>query len=98
MTTNDDRKRFYRVGDPGELSTDLAHVADLELQRAGFTICKALTDGRLVAVLDLLGPEWLDLLGRLDDVLARYGGTVADVVSDPDRWCAVRNMVRLGDE
>lgn len=88
-----DRKRFYRIGDPGELSTELAHVADLELQRAGFTICDALSDGRLVNVLHLLGADWLDLFGQVDGALARYGVGLTDLLSDPGRWRAVCDLI-----
>ena len=83
----------HQIGDPGELSTELAHVADLDLQRAGFTICNAFSDGRLVATLDLLGPNWLDFFGRLDDALAHYGATLTELVSDPQRWGDVRDLV-----
>jgi hypothetical protein len=85
------------VGDPRELSVDLIDVAPLSMRRAAFELCAAIDEDddpksqhrRLLALIDLCGPEWLDLIGRLHDTLRRHGGQLNDLL-DPDRFAALR--------
>jgi hypothetical protein len=90
----------FEVGDAGELSVDLVGVAPLSMQRAAFVFCAAIDEDddpqpqqrRLLALIDLCGPEWLDLIGRLHDALWRHGGQLDDLL-DPDRFAALRGRL-----
>jgi hypothetical protein len=91
------RHGVFEVGDPSELSVDLIDVAPLSMQRAAFELFAAIDEEddpnpqqrRLLALVDLCGPEWLDLIGRLHDALWRHGGQLDDLL-DPDRFAALR--------
>jgi hypothetical protein len=95
----------FEVGDAGELSVQLVHLAPLSMQRAAFELCAAIESHddpqfqqrRLLALIDLCGPEWLDLFGRLHDTLWRHGGQLDDLL-DPDRFAALRARVAASIE
>jgi hypothetical protein len=91
----------FEVGDAGELSVDNVDVAPLSMQRAAFGLCAAIDENddepqsqprRLLALIDLCGPDWLDLFGRLDDALGRYGGGLEDL-RDSASFAALRGRL-----